>query len=66
LGSTAAYLTTGSANVIAVQLYLGLGFQPHVLSEAELAAWEGLRGCVAPRFAALLTGLTRNRRHDSP
>ena len=45
---------SSTANVIAVQLYLGLGFQPQPRSEAELAVWEELRGCLAPRFAALL------------
>jgi GNAT superfamily N-acetyltransferase len=57
LGSRSAYLTTGSRNVAAVQLYLGLGFRPQVHSQEELRAWQRLVGELEPGFRPQLEGL---------
>jgi ribosomal protein S18 acetylase RimI-like enzyme len=58
LGSESAYLTTGSLNKAAVQLYLDLGFRPEVGSPAELRAWQILSAILEPRFRAQLGELT--------
>jgi ribosomal protein S18 acetylase RimI-like enzyme len=42
MGAGSVYLTTGSDNVGAVQLYLGLGFRPEVAGEVERLAWRSL------------------------
>jgi ribosomal protein S18 acetylase RimI-like enzyme len=57
LGADTAYLTTGSGNVAAVQLYLGLGFRPEVRSPKERGAWRSLAASVDARFRAQLEGL---------
>jgi mycothiol synthase len=40
LGHESAYLTTGSENLLALSLYLSLGFEPSPRSEGEEAAWR--------------------------
>lgn len=57
LGARRAYLTTGARNVAAVQLYLGLGFEPDIRSQEELVAWRSLMGELEPRFRERLTML---------
>jgi ribosomal protein S18 acetylase RimI-like enzyme len=57
LGADTAYLTTGSENTPAVQLYLGLGFSPEVRSSEERDAWQALARGLEPRFRAQLEGL---------
>jgi ribosomal protein S18 acetylase RimI-like enzyme len=57
LGAGTAYLTTGSENLAAVQLYLGLGFRPEVRGAEELEAWRALRGALESRFEKALEGL---------
>lgn len=57
LGTASAYLTTGSQNVAAVQLYLGLGFRPQPRSAEELSAWQSVADSLEPRFKAWLEGL---------
>lgn len=57
LGADRAYLTTGSRNLAAVQLYLGLGFQPQARSEQEVRAWRDLAQKVERRFRQLLDGI---------
>jgi ribosomal protein S18 acetylase RimI-like enzyme len=57
LGADSAYLTTGSRNAAAVQLYLGLGFRPQVRSAEERSAWQALADTLEPRFRAQLEGL---------
>ena len=42
LGYASAYLTTGSENHRAVELYCSLGFEPAPRNESERAAWERL------------------------
>ena len=37
-----AYLTTASARIVAIQLYLQFGFMPWVRSPEDDRAWEGL------------------------
>jgi GNAT superfamily N-acetyltransferase len=54
LGATCAYLTTGAENLAAVQLYLGLGFQPQVMGSQDRAAWRILGARLEPRFGPLL------------
>ena len=56
LGATSAYLTTGSDNIGAIQLYLSLGFRPEVAPEVERIAWHSLVGALEPRFASRLRG----------
>jgi GNAT superfamily N-acetyltransferase len=56
LGTTSAYLTTGSDNVGAIQLYLSLGFRPEAASEVERIAWHSLVDVLEPRFASQLRG----------
>ena len=50
LGSLRAYLTTGAANVAAVQLYLGLGFAPEVKAAADSEAWRHLADRLDSKF----------------
>ncbi len=57
LGAASAYLTTGSTNVAAVQLYLGIGFRPQVRSAEERDAWKVLSGLLEPCFTARIEGL---------
>lgn len=56
LGVDSAYLTTGSQNVAAVQLYMSRGFSPEVDSQAEVSAWRTLAESLEPRFRAQLEG----------
>lgn len=57
LGADTAYLTTGSQNAAAVQLYLGLGFLPEVRSREERGAWHTLMAGLEARFRAQLERL---------
>jgi ribosomal protein S18 acetylase RimI-like enzyme len=57
LGARTAYLTTGSENIPAVQLYLALGFRPEVRSPQERDAWRTLARVLEHRFRAKLDGL---------
>jgi ribosomal protein S18 acetylase RimI-like enzyme len=56
LGARSVYLTTGSDNVGAVQLYLGLGFRPEAASEVERLAWQSVVDALEPRFLSRLGG----------
>ncbi len=56
LGAERAYLTTGSRNLAAVQLYLGWGFRPEVNSKRGMAAWGELAARLNPGFRQLLEG----------
>jgi ribosomal protein S18 acetylase RimI-like enzyme len=57
LGGRTAYLTTGSENGPAVQLYLGLGFRPEIRSATERDVWRTLARDLEPRFRAQLERL---------
>jgi GNAT superfamily N-acetyltransferase len=57
LGATSVYLTTGSDNVAAIQLYLGLGFRPEPAGEAERLAWRSVVDSLEPHFISRLGGL---------
>lgn len=62
LGATSAFLTTGSENIGAIQLYLSLGFRPEAACERERVAWQSLVEVLEPHLASRLRGSLDGRR----
>jgi ribosomal protein S18 acetylase RimI-like enzyme len=57
LGADTAYLTTGSENLPAIRLYLGLGFRAETGSEEEARVWKAVARRLDGRSRSLLEAM---------